>query len=709
MITNKKHDFLKSKLVLSLLINLAFLLFCIFILDVKYEVSDDHMVDSVLSGAFNPKGSGSYDTHLLFSNILLGYPIKLLNLLIPTVSWYFVFLMTVSFASLTVIIYMILSCMEDFKEASEGETIKDGSEDYEDKNGSNVCSKALRKTRTAGIALAVIFMVYYAADMYSVLQFTKVSAAAVISGGSFFLFLLWDKKGDHRILARIAAILLTVTGVLIRSNTMGVTVPFLVLIFVYYVFEGAPVFKDSESRKGYYKVCGIRFALCSLLVGAALLLNAIGLAIFKRTDDYKKYREYNTLRASVTDTYKKGYEDVKDAFKVIGYDEVDYYMLQSWNFYDRDIYTDVYLDYVAAVLKEKSNERTHSLEYVLDQMAKRDYTSYHVFIGLIIIMIMTFIIKPGNLTWHIGNLILTFFILGVFFWTGRVVYRVEFGAIFSAAVTALVCGLFPRVHLAAVSEQPDEQTKYEAESNGSEEQATDTDMPTVQTTEPSEPAEQTVDTDIQTEEIVPATDIERNVHENKARAVSGDRVSKVCLFAMVIVMVANLFLFIPDTNYKTMTDSEYVSYLSGTVFNSANYVSGKYRVNVNSRRPFGNFVDHIEADEENYYLLDFSSCIQLIYFDYKPWERLPVGYFDENFMYLGSVTMQYPAEREMMERHGIDPDNPYKDLVKDGIYVVDNKYYEIKLMYLRKYYYPNARRELVDTIDGYMIWKFYEE
>ena len=41
--------------------------------------------------------------------------------------------------------------------------------------------------------------------------------------------------------------------------------------------------------------------------------------------------------------------------------------------------------------------------------------------------------------------------------------------------------------------------------------------------------------------------------------------------------------------------------------------------------------------------------------------------------------------------------------------MVDNKYYEIKLMYLKKYYYPNARRELVDTIDGYMIWKYYEE
>ena len=679
----------KSKLIPALIINAIALAFCIFVLDVKYEVSDDHMIDSVLSGAFNEKGSGSYDTHLLFSNMLLGYPIKLLNMIIPSVSWYFVFLMTLSFASMTTVTYIILSYADDLSQS--------------------VNRKGFKKVGQAGIAIAVIFMIYYAADLYSVVQFTKVGAAAAIAGGSFFLFLFWNRNVRFRIPAFIVAIILTMIGVFIRSNVMGVTGPFLMLQFVFYILEGIPsnnsnshtILKskqidsddeendDTETAKElspyhpYIRSCIKRFALCVILVGMALVLNAVGRAIFNRTEEYKKYKEYSSLRASVTDTLKKGYDDVRDALKLVGYDEVDYYMLQSWNFLDRDIYTDDYLDYVATVLKEKSNERTHSLEYVFDQMAKRDYTSYHIFIGLMVIMILTLLIRSGNLTWHIGNIILTFFILGVFFWTGRIVYRIEFGTIFSAAVTALVCGLFPRPQSSAerdlgsavhVAEQDESATELAVERRENR-------------------------TELITEPVQIST----------YHSVSNRRATQICIFAMIIVIITNLFLFIPDTNYKNLTDAEYVSYLNGTLFNSANYASGKYRAVVNSRRPYGNLIDHIEADTEDYYLMDFSSCIQLIYFDYKPWERLPVGYYDENYMYLGGVTMQYPAERELMERHGLDPDNPYKDIVKDGIYVVDNKYYEIKLMYLKKYYYPNARRELVDTIDGYMIWKYYEE
>ena len=71
--------------------------------------------------------------------------------------------------------------------------------------------------------------------------------------------------------------------------------------------------------------------------------------------------------------------------------------------------------------------------------------------------------------------------------------------------------------------------------------------------------------------------------------------------------------------------------------------------------------------------------------------------------------MQYPAERNMLLEKGIDPDCPFKYLVNDDIYVVDNVNADLKLKYLRKYYYPNARKELVDTIDGFQIWKFYKE
>lgn len=70
----------------ALLINLSFLTMVFIFLDMKYETSDDFVVDSILSGAYGL----DYDPHLLFSNIILGYGLKILYVALPTVSWYFV-------------------------------------------------------------------------------------------------------------------------------------------------------------------------------------------------------------------------------------------------------------------------------------------------------------------------------------------------------------------------------------------------------------------------------------------------------------------------------------------------------------------------------------------------------------------------------------------------------------------------------------------
>ena len=63
---------------MAILINLFFLLAIILFGDMKYEVSDDFVMDTILSGAYGSQ----YDAHLLFSNMILGYGLKLLYMLI---------------------------------------------------------------------------------------------------------------------------------------------------------------------------------------------------------------------------------------------------------------------------------------------------------------------------------------------------------------------------------------------------------------------------------------------------------------------------------------------------------------------------------------------------------------------------------------------------------------------------------------------------
>ena len=103
IITLKK--LFKNNAFLAFLINIIFLLMVLLFCDMKYEVSDDFIVDSVLSGAY---GNG-YDEHLLFSNIIYGIFLKQLYKAIPVVSWYFVFQIAICFFSLWAVTYIVLS------------------------------------------------------------------------------------------------------------------------------------------------------------------------------------------------------------------------------------------------------------------------------------------------------------------------------------------------------------------------------------------------------------------------------------------------------------------------------------------------------------------------------------------------------------------------------------------------------------------------
>lgn len=69
--------------------------------------------------------------------------------------------------------------------------------------------------------------------------------------------------------------------------------------------------------------------------------------------------------------------------------------------------------------------------------------------------------------------------------------------------------------------------------------------------------------------------------------------------------------------------------------------------------------------------------------------------------------MRHPGERSALIVNGADPDNPFKSLVNDNIYLVDNWGYEYKIAYYRKYFCPDAEIALVGEIDGYMIWKIF--
>ena len=95
----------------AIILNVAFFLSILLMCDIKYEVSDDFIMSTVISGAY---GNG-YNPHLMFINIIWGYMLLPFYYLMPKISWYLV----AQLFSLSVFIYShILYAFRKIRKAS---------------------------------------------------------------------------------------------------------------------------------------------------------------------------------------------------------------------------------------------------------------------------------------------------------------------------------------------------------------------------------------------------------------------------------------------------------------------------------------------------------------------------------------------------------------------------------------------------------------
>ena len=70
--------------------------------NIKYEVSDDFVMEALLSGAFN----GTPDYRILFSNPILGWILTLFYKFAPQISWYFICHLVTAFFSYLCVAYI---------------------------------------------------------------------------------------------------------------------------------------------------------------------------------------------------------------------------------------------------------------------------------------------------------------------------------------------------------------------------------------------------------------------------------------------------------------------------------------------------------------------------------------------------------------------------------------------------------------------------
>ena len=153
--------------------------------NIKYEVSDDFIMEMVASGAY----TGQPDSHIMFSNILLGGLLTLFYRVAPSVSWYFWGQMLLCLCSYLAITYVL--------------------------------THSLRPT--GAVFAVLVFTAFTARDLYILPQFTKTAVAASMGGLILLIWALFHQKGwKYCLIGGVLAFI----GALVRQKGFYISVAF---------------------------------------------------------------------------------------------------------------------------------------------------------------------------------------------------------------------------------------------------------------------------------------------------------------------------------------------------------------------------------------------------------------------------------------------------------------------------------------------------
>lgn len=381
---------------LLVLVHGAIMLSALFFCEVKYEVSDDFVMELIASGAF----SGRPDGHLMFCSYIWGQLLTVLYRLLPGISWYFLAQIAVGFLSLCGFAFFLAHTMD------------------------------LR----GGLLFTVFFAAFFARDIYVLPQFTKTAAVAIASGGLLFVWGLFYRKGKGCVLAGAA---LTVAGCFLRHNSIFVVGAY---IAVYVIFESVRLLRARPC--GYARrLRGIYMAGAGLLL-AVFALRGINNLAYEMDADYRYYMDYSYVRAYIVDYPLPDYAECAEELQEIGISENDYALICGWTFADREVFS---LERMREVLEIVDRHRPVLFSSVRDVLLRflGRGLKYPGTLCCVLLALLSLCLSRKRFAAAAAAGAVTVTLMLYFICRGHGVYRVEFGYLYAGALL-IVYTLPPR-------------------------------------------------------------------------------------------------------------------------------------------------------------------------------------------------------------------------------------------------------------------------
>lgn len=373
-------------------INLALLLLFAFSGCMKYEVSDDFIMEMIVSGAY----TGSPSPFIMFMHPIIGIVLSILYTFIATINWYFIFQITVIFTSLCILSYTFLKYRKD----------------------------------NLSILLFMIFLLFLSNDLYLLVQFTKTATLSLCAGCILMLSNILDRNTMNK--KEIAlGILLFCVGYMIRNKCIYIVLFFSVLPILFHGIQKR--FKYIDFVKLAKKAGKVMFPCFFVLVG----LSFFSKEFVQRYPAYKEYKEYSAYRSDIVDYSYYSYEENRTEFEKNGISENDIYTLVHWNFGDIEYYDLDKLKTVSTILSTYRDRQYTSIKGTIVNLINRQYKYYVSAWALMFIsLIGIFAIRNGIFQVLSVNFF-AFCLLFINMYLGRLNYRVEYSIFLAAAAFLL--------------------------------------------------------------------------------------------------------------------------------------------------------------------------------------------------------------------------------------------------------------------------------
>ena len=273
---NKALENDRLKLGLAVLIAIAAAVITLSLFGIRYQTNDDATLSNIAAGAYG-------DTlHMVYVNVLFSLMLRPLYALVQT-NWYVIVQVVLVVISLAAIIYTLM--------------------------------KKLGLVTGTVISLAV--MVAFSQHIFYTFQYTECSFIMLSAG----ILLITDNLGDCN-KSVLLGIVLALMGSMVRWTSFYAVGGLSAALLLYKFF--------TLNKEGKKRAVVTMVALFAVTFGA----KAVDVAAYKTNPEWDKFTRYNSARTQYSD-FKVLSLTEENPFEHLGVSDIDYVMLNNWDFYDK--------------------------------------------------------------------------------------------------------------------------------------------------------------------------------------------------------------------------------------------------------------------------------------------------------------------------------------------------------------------------------------